>query len=729
MTVGTLGRDRDWPAQSGAHRTALWLAAAFHAEREQWVLWLPVALGAGVSTYFALPVEPVWWIGVLWAVAGVALAVLAGPTRLGTYLLAWVIAASGFGFAAAQLRTASVATPLLAERLGPVEVAGRILDRELLADGAKRVVLGELSIAGLAQAETPRRVRLRLNARHGEEAALGRRIAVRALLQPVSPPVAPGAYDFQRHAFFQGIGATGFSIALARSLRDDAPRWSFWIALERLREDVGQRIRAGIGDPVAGPLASALLIGDRAGIPEDVQEAMRDAGLAHLIAISGLNFALVAGILFFVVRGALCLVEPVALNYPIKKWAAVAAFAGSAFYFLLAGPTPPTERAFLMIGIVLLGVLVDREAISMRLVAWAATAILLVLPEVLMGASFQMSFAAVLGLVAAYEALRDRLAALREGVGPLGRVGLYVAAVLLTTLIGSAATGIYAAYHFNRFPLYGLVANLVAVPITAHWIMPLGMLALLLMPFGLEHWALVPMGWGAASVIATAETVAAWPGAVALLPAMPLWGLLAASAGLIWLCLWRGAWRVLGLAPVLLGLMSMALARGPDILVAGDARLMAVRGADGLVLLSGKGASRITIETWLRRAGQSRVEQARSGRGPDPASASFESAEASLDCDALACVYRRQDRVAALVRDQAAVAEECVRADVVVSLVPIRRGCRAPAAVVDRFALWRNGAHAIWLERDAAPLIEHVAAGRGERPWVARPPSRAREPD
>ncbi len=728
MTIGSVGGNPGWAGSQPFGRVTARLAAAFLAEREQWVLWLPVAIGTGVAVYFALPVEPSWWIGPLWLLAAAALALLAGPARLGAYLLAWAIGAAGAGFAAAQLRTAVVATPLLAERLGPVEVTGRIVDRELLADGAKRVVLGELSIPGLGEAETPRRVRLRLNARHGEEAALGRRIAVRALLQPVSPPVAPGAYDFQRHAFFQGIGATGFSIAPARGLRDDAPRWSFWLALEQLREDVGQRIRAGIGDKVAGPLASALLIGDRAGIPEDVQEAMRDAGLAHLIAISGLNFALVAGILFFVVRGALCLVEPVALRYPIKKWAAVAAFAGAAFYFLLAGPTPPTERAFLMIGIVLLGVLVDREAISMRLVAWAAAAILLVLPEVLMGASFQMSFAAVLGLVAAYEGLRDRLAAWRDGAGPLGRAGLYVAAVLLTTLIGSAATGIYAAYHFNRFPLYGLVANLVAVPITAHWIMPLGMLALALMPFGLEHWALVPMGWGAAAVIATAETVAAWPGAVALLPAMPLWGLLVASAGLVWLCLWRGAWRALGLAPMLLGLTSMALARGPDILVAGDARLMAVRGTDGLVLLSDKGASRITIETWLRRAGQSRIDQARNGRGPDPASASLESPDASLHCDALACVYRRHGRVAALVRDQAAVVEECARADVVVSFVPIRRGCRAPAAVIDRFALWRNGAHAIWLQRGAAPLIEHVAARRGERPWVARRNARAPAP-
>ena len=382
------------------------------------------------------------------------------------------------------------------------------------------------------------------------------------------------------------MGRSGFP--WGRRALDGPTPWSLNLALERLRENVGARIRAGIGDEKGGaaaPLAAALLIGDRAGIPAPVMDAMRDSGLAHLIAISGLNFALVAGMLFFVVRGLLCLIEPLALNYPIKKWAAVMAFLGAGFYFLVAGPSPPTERSFLMIGVVLLGVLVDREAISMRLVAWAALAILLALPDSLAGASFQMSFAAVVALVAAYEALRGRFSDLRAELGIWGRVGLYVGAVILTTVIGSAATGIYAAYHFNRFPLYGLAANLIAVPVTAHWIMPWGMLAFALMPFGVEHWALVPMGWGARVVIWTAETVAAWPGAVAGLPAMPMWGLVAATLGGVWLCLWRGRWRLIGVAPLALGLLSMALVRGPDILVSADARMMAVRGGDGQLRL------------------------------------------------------------------------------------------------------------------------------------------------
>lgn len=201
-------------------------ATAFLAEREQWALWLPVVLGLGILGYFALPAEPSWWIGIAWTAAGVATVRLLGPRALGWAIAGWIIAASGLGFAAAQARTAWVATPLLAERMGPVEVQGRVGDRETRADGSQRIVLGEVRIQGLSPGATPRQVRLSLNRKHAEEVAIGARVALRAVLLPASPPLAPGAFDFQRHAFFQGIGAVGFSVAPARAEAEDDPPWS-----------------------------------------------------------------------------------------------------------------------------------------------------------------------------------------------------------------------------------------------------------------------------------------------------------------------------------------------------------------------------------------------------------------------------------------------------------------------------------------------------------------------
>ena len=354
-------------------------------------------------------------------------------------------------------------------------------------------------IAGLDPDRTPARVRLRLSARQGAAAEIGAWVELRAVLRPPSPPVAPGAFDFQRHAYFQRLGGVGFAVTVARRTAPpgevQASVFAPWrLALAGLRIEIADRIRAALDGP-AGAVAAALMTGDRRAIPAHVLADMRDSGLAHLLAISGLHVGLVAAILFFGLRAALALVPKVALRYPIKKWAAAAALVGAFGYVLISGASVSTQRAFLMVGVVLLAVMVDRTAISMRLVAWAALIVLAMAPESLLGPSFQMSFAAVVALVAAYEVLRRRLSAWRAEAGTLRRAGLYLVGVGITTIVATAATAPFAVYHFNRFAEYGLAANLAAVPLTALWVMPWAMAAFCLMPAGLEAVALTPMGW------------------------------------------------------------------------------------------------------------------------------------------------------------------------------------------------------------------------------------------
>ena len=280
----------------------------------------------------------------------------------------------------------------------------------------------------------------------------------------------------------------------------------------------------------------------------------------------------------------------------------------------------------------------------------------------------------------------------------------------ITTLVAGSATAPYAFYHFNRVVVFGLAANLVAVPLTALWIMPWAMAAYALMPLGLEALALRPMGWGIEGVIGVAETVAGWPGAVQLFPAMPAFGIVLVSGGGLWLCLWRGRWRLLGVLAIAAGLVTPGLGRGPDVLVDGSGRLFAARAESGALMLSSGRAARVAGEIWLRRAGQRQA-------APWPALGA--SADGRLSCDPLACLYRSRGQVVALVRDPRALAEDCRVADVVVSLVPVRRPCQA-RVVVDRFDLWRHGGHALWLEGDGA-RVETVAEVRGRRPW-SRPP-------
>ena len=280
------------------------------------------------------------------------------------------------------------------------------------------------------------------------------------------------------------------------------------------------------------------------------------------------------------------------------------AFAGTFVYLLLSGATVPTQRAFVMTGVVLLAIMLDRTSLSLRLIAWAALALLLLAPESLLGPSFQMSFAATTALVAGYELLRPTLVGWGARAGFAFRPLLYLACILLTSLIAALATAPFALYHFNRIADYGLAANLVAVPVTGLWVMPWGVLALLLMPLGLEQLALVPMALGIDAVTWIAHTIADLPGAVRLVPAMPTLALVLIAGGGLWLCLWRRRWRLAGLAGLVAGALVMAHHPTPDILVDGGAKLVAVRAPDGELRLSSHQRARFAGQTWLRRAGQ-----------------------------------------------------------------------------------------------------------------------------
>ncbi|MGP1395811.1 MAG: ComEC/Rec2 family competence protein [Inquilinaceae bacterium] len=689
-------------------RFGRWLAASMAADRSIWPLWLPVAGGAGIAAYFALPVEPEPWAGAGAAAVFAFLLLLAWGRPAMPLVLAMLLAGS-VGFAAAQVRTAWVTVPMLDREIGPVLVAGRVVAQDVTAAGA-RVVLEVGRIEPAPPGIALERVRIRLT-RRTPPPPTGAEITVRAVLNGPSGPVAPGAFDFRRQIFFQRIGAIGYAVSVAEIA--EAPSsgglgLALALRLEHLRQSVAARIAARL-DGDTGAVATALLTGERGLIADPVYAAMRDSGLAHLLAISGLHVGLIAGLVFVLARAVLALSQPLALHRPIKKWAALLALVAALAYMMMVGAPVPTQRAALMTGLVLVAILVDRTALSMRLVAWAATLVLLLAPESLLGPSFQMSFAAVVALIASYEALRGRWRVWRAGAGPLRRLGLYFVAVALTSLIASLATGPYALFHFQRIATYGLAANLLAVPLTAFWIMPWGLATYIALPFGAEGLTLAPMGWGIDVLLAIARTTAAWPGAAWTVPAMPLWGLGALTLGGIWLCLWQGRWRLIGVAGIALGLASVIAVSQPDILVAGDGRLMAVRTQDGALTLSTLRRDRFTREIWLRRDGRVTAEA-----WPSVG----ESADKTLRCDPLGCLYRRDGWTIAFVRDGRAMDEDCAAADIVVAAIPLPRRCRA-ALVVDRFDLWREGAHAITLEPHGFEAIS-VADRVGDRPWTLR---------
>ena len=692
---------------------ARWVARQAAEERERWILWVPVFIGAGVALYFGLPSEPPSWLGATGLVVTLAARVVVRRWSVPTTAAA-CLALAFLGLAAAQLRVALVSAPILAREIGKAAVEGRVCEVGLQPHGY-RLYLDNVTIAGLAPEATPQRIRVRVAAGFSP-GQVGQRIGLTGRLGPISAPVAPGSFDFQRDVYFERIGAGGFAFGRPQPVASAemvGGLQSLPCRLSALRLAIAERIRAVLpGD--TGAISVALITGDQGAISKPTMQQMRDSGLAHLLSISGLHITLVAGILFVTVRRALCLARAVALNYPIKKWGAIAALAATLFYVLLAGAPVPAVRSLIMTGMFLLAIVLDRTAISLPPVAWAAAVVLLVSPEELIGPSFQMSFGAIVALVAAYEATQTRRLHWRTEAGWGGRAALYVAGLVFTSLIATLATGPYSIYHFNRIAHYGVIANMIAVPLTGVWVMPWAVLAVILMPFGLERVALIPMGWGVDGIIAIAGYVAGLPGAVSVVPAMPVAGLAIITLGGLWLCLWQRPWRLAGVPVIVVGFATVLLTRAPDLLISEDGRFFAVVAPDGRLLLSTAKADKFVTDNWLRRSDTETVETLAID-GYD--------AGGRLACDSLGCIYRSFGRTVALVQQPMALLEDCGVADVVVSLEPVRVPCHPTTAVIDRFDLWRNGVHAIWIGDDGSIEIRSVRELRGQRPWVVGPPA------
>jgi len=679
------------------------LIEALLSERERWLLWLPVGLGAGIALYFALPAEPPLWLGLLYGVPLLAalcyLLWSRAPEHPIALPLVVALAPIALGMAIAPVRTWLVEAPVLERRAAyMVEARVRLVEDRVRGE---RLLLDRVALEGVDPQRTPTQIRVSL--RTGVEGLEpGARVRLRALLMPPSPPSEPHGFDFARQAYFTGLGAVGYALGDAQVLAH-ADRRSWSLGLAALRQTIAHEVAAAVPG-AAGAIAVALLTGLRGALPDHIWDQWAIAGIAHLLAISGLHLGLVAGTLFFAVRIALALAPPLALRLPAKKLAALVALLGAFGYLLISGAPVPTQRAFAMTALALLAVMVDRNPFSMRLVAWAACAVLLLRPESLLGASFQMSFGAVIALIAAYE---TGVAKRPAGAGGLDqRLLIYVAGIALTTLVASAATTPFSIYHFSRFPTYGIVTNLIAVPLTGIWIMPWGMLGLLLIPVGLGGPCFVLMGQGIEVIIAAAAFVADLPGAALAVPRPPLAALVATVLGGLWLCLWRTAWRRFGLLGIALGLALMTLGQPPDLLIDARGQIVAVRLDDGSIAISPWQRDRWITDNWLQSAGQAKA-------APWPADGLR---EGPLACDALGCVLERHGGRVALARRPEAIDEDCHHVDLVVSYPRIER-CPNGTPLIGPRALHRAGGLALWLEPKGIEILT-VREVRGHRPWT-----------
>ncbi|WP_299813214.1 ComEC/Rec2 family competence protein [uncultured Jannaschia sp.] len=685
------------PVDAATLPYSLWqrICASIQNLRGRRLPWLALAFGTGVGLYFGLPVEPDRAAASAMGVAALACLALAWLGRAGAGFLALIAATLVAGVLAAQMRTNLVAGPVLSWRYyGAVE--GRIVEIDRSASGAMRLTLDRVRLDRMGPAETPRRVRISLQDETGMTPRPGLRVMTTAHLSPPAGPTEPGGFDFQRHAWFLKLGAIGYG--RVPLLLAEAPRGGTALWIARMRAFVGESLRERLPGQT-GQVAAAITTGDRSGLSTEVTEALRASNLAHLLAISGLHMGLLVGFVFWAVRGGLALVPPLALNYPTREWAAAVALPFALFYLFLSGGTVATQRAFVMAAVMLGAVLLGARALSIRSVAIAAIAVLLWQPESLTGPGFQMSFAATGALVIVFNAVS------RRGSGPWlrGWKGA-VLSLLLSSIVAGAATGPFAALHFNRVGQFGVLANMLAVPMMGTAVMPLLLIGLILMPLGLEALPLTIAGWGIEWILGVARQVADLPGSVRPIPA-PDWRVLPVMGlGMAVLGAARG-WGTRGVAVALVAISLGLWVRSPRpaILISDDARLLGVTTQAGRWLSRDTGVG-FVAEAWLENDG-------------DPASQAEAAARPAPSDPALPRFHVARGK-----RDLPAAVAACGPGDWLISANPAvgaRKGC----TVFDPETMKALGAVAASPNAVGSLKITTAKEIQGARPWVPRAPN------
>jgi len=670
------------------------------AERDQVALWLPVALGGGIAAWFVLD-DAAGWTAWLFAMAALVTASALFPlgSRLRRTLLIGAIAGA-VGCGAIWTRAIWVAAPVLTRPT--VATFSATVERIEVQSAKDRARLTLLPVDAPA---LPPRVRVTVDALAKTEALIaGDRVRLRARL--VGPPGAsvPGGFDFSRVAWFQGLGATGKAIGTIERIGGTAAR------SPGLRERLSAHIRSRLaGSP--GGIASAFATGDRGGIDQADEDAMRASGLTHLLSVSGLHVTAVVGAAIFLSLRMLALSSTLALRLPLLIISAMIGALAGIGYTLLTGAEVPTVRSCVAAVLVLIGIALGREAFTLRLVATGAIVVLMLWPEALIGPSFQLSFAAITSIVALHETPVMRRLAAKGDEGFSGRAGRAILGLLVTGIVVELALAPIALFHFHKSGLYGALANIVAIPLTTFVIMPFEALALLFDTVGLG----APFWWvtGASLelLLWIARTVAAVPGAQAALASVPMPAFALIVVGGLWLMLWRTNMRLFALCPAIAGVVWALLTPPPDLLVTGDGMHMAVRGKDG------------TLSTLRPRAGDyvRSVMAERSGMIGDIGDLD---ALPGADCSPDMCRVRMErggrDWTVLATRSRyllppGQLRTECAGADIVVSDRRLPPWCRPRWFKADRNFLNETGGLAITL---ASGKVETVAQSEGSHPWV-----------
>ncbi len=570
------------------------LVGFLEKERIQLPCWIPVFIAVGILIGFKL--QPINYLLLISSIITL-LTIRFYSLQLWLRLIIASICCILIGLLSIQARIKIIDAPIIKFDEQFVRLKGQIDNIAPLEHGYK-LLLSNISIKKLLREETPKKIRLTVRTSLND-AKIDDYVKLNAILSKPMQPYLDNSYDFARDAYFKQIGAVGYSVSSFTIIKED--RASFSGKLNYLRNNIQTRVNNAIGS-YYGSIATALMLNEYSNIDKQVLKDLRATGLAHILSVSGMHLSLVAAIFFFSSRFLLNSVEAVALNIHCKKIAALIALLGSLGYLLISGMEVAAIRAFIMSSMIIIAIIIDRTSNPMRAIALAATIILLITPENIIHPSFQMSFAAVLALIACFE-IFSKLKFNFAEFSFIQKILFYFLSVSFASLIAGLATAPFSLYHFSQSSNYSILANLLAVPITSFWLMPLVVLTFLLYPFHLEFLSLALMKYGIDLMLKIAHYIAVLPYSVTAFAKITDLNLLIIVFGMLWFCLWQTRIRFIGGMIILLGIILQSFVIKADIFVDWQKKIVAVLDQDNRLIFVTKPLGKFKKQLLINQLG------------------------------------------------------------------------------------------------------------------------------
>ena len=667
------------------------------SDRASWPLWLPVGLGIGIYLYLCLSIT-ISFGNLAFIITLSAASCFYWREHTTIMVIMTAILTISLGLLTTELRVAKLMHHPITQEIPPLAIEARVDKVEILDQKKQRLTI--CNITGNAS-PLPKCARITISNRliNQKAISIGDIIAGQVTFMPLSGPVMPDMADYRRQLWFKGIDASGYSNQEIKIITSNQNHRF----ITDLRSFIGQRITEIIKG-TSGIIAKALIIGERGELTDATEKAWRDSGITHVLSISGLHITLAAGVIFFITRIFLEMLPLVRLRINVKKIAAVAAILSAIFYTILSGSDIPAIRSAIMTNLLFIAIIIDRRALSLRLVACAAGLILLFLPESLIDVGFDMSFASVTALIAVYEAMSKKMTNWHEyWKGSIfSRLILVIITLILTSIIATIATMPFTLSVFGRIGLYGVISNILVIPITGLIIMPFAVIALLLMPFTLDSWALIIMGLGVEACDYIACYVASWPGAVIIAPIMPNIAFITTIIGGLWFCLWRGKQRYLGLITIpitaILWIYTQTYYPGlPDIVIHEQGQAIIITDKDGIIRLLRPAKPNFVVNQWKTYFGLDHF-----------AKISACSTKTSCQLESL--------RGAKITIDLQGNIIESACPDIIIGNLTKELACKNKILTINESLLQEKGTMAIWWH-DKEPAIWQSKNPIPNRPW------------